>query len=78
MGDLVVILNAGAYGLTASPGRFLSHGYAAEVMQYQSKNYLIRSRESIEDIVKNQSDLSEIFENNFNNKEIQSKEKLVC
>lgn len=31
-GDLVVVLQSGAYGLTASPGRFLCHPPAAEVL----------------------------------------------
>jgi diaminopimelate decarboxylase len=31
-GDLVAILQSGAYGLTASPGRFLSHPAPAEVL----------------------------------------------
>jgi diaminopimelate decarboxylase len=31
-GDLVVVLQAGAYGLTASPTAFLSHPAPAEVL----------------------------------------------
>lgn len=32
VGDLVVVFQSGAYGLTASPGHFLSHPAAAEVL----------------------------------------------
>ena len=32
VGDLVVVFQAGAYGLTASPTAFLSHPAAAEVL----------------------------------------------
>jgi diaminopimelate decarboxylase len=31
-GDLVVVLQSGAYGLTASPLRFLSHEAPAEIL----------------------------------------------
>jgi diaminopimelate decarboxylase len=32
VGDLVVVFQSGAYGLTASPGGFLSHPHAVEVL----------------------------------------------
>ncbi len=32
VGDLVVVFQSGAYGLTASPANFLSHPAAAEVL----------------------------------------------
>jgi diaminopimelate decarboxylase len=32
VGDLVVVFQSGAYGLTASPAGFLSHPQAAEVL----------------------------------------------
>ena len=32
IGDLVVVFQSGAYGLTASPGGFLSHPEAVEVL----------------------------------------------
>ena len=32
LGDLVVIFQAGAYGLTASPTAFLGHPHPAEVL----------------------------------------------
>ena len=32
IGDLVVVFQSGAYGLTASPGHFLSHPPAIEVL----------------------------------------------
>ena len=31
-GDLIVVFQSGAYGLTASPTAFLSHGQPAEVL----------------------------------------------
>jgi diaminopimelate decarboxylase len=31
-GDLIVVFQSGAYGLTASPGAFLSHATAAEIL----------------------------------------------
>ena len=42
-GDLVAILQSGAYGLTASPGRFLSHPTAAEVLVEDGKVQIIAS-----------------------------------
>ena len=32
IGDLVVVFQAGAYGLTASPTAFLSHPFPAEIL----------------------------------------------
>jgi diaminopimelate decarboxylase len=42
-GDLVAILQSGAYGLTASPGRFLSHPAPAEVLVEDGKVQIIAS-----------------------------------
>jgi diaminopimelate decarboxylase len=58
-GDFIIILNAGAYGLSASPGKFLSHGSPVEVMHDQGKLYCIRRRETIDDILSTQ-----LMENN--------------
>ncbi|EKD92255.1 MAG: Orn/DAP/Arg decarboxylase 2 [uncultured bacterium] len=58
-GDLIVLLNTGAYGLSASPGKFLSHGFPSEVMHDNEKLYCIRRRETVEDIW-----LTQLMENN--------------
>ena len=58
-GDLIVLLNTGAYGLSASPGKFLSHGFPSEVMHDHEKLYCIRRRETVEDIW-----LTQLMENN--------------
>jgi diaminopimelate decarboxylase len=42
-GDLVAILQSGAYGLTASPGRFLSHPEPTEVLVEDGKVQIIAS-----------------------------------
>ncbi|RUR19914.1 type III PLP-dependent enzyme [Legionella sp. km535] len=44
IGDFVVVKNSGAYGPTASPVMFLSHGFPAEVLLKNSRLYLIRER----------------------------------
>jgi diaminopimelate decarboxylase len=53
-GDLIGILNSGAYGPTASPGLFLSHGYPAEVLVRQGKAHLVRRRDEPEDLLRPQ------------------------
>jgi diaminopimelate decarboxylase len=53
-GDLIGILNSGAYGPTASPTGFLSHGFPAEVLTYQGDQYLIRQRDNVEVILERQ------------------------
>ncbi len=60
-GDLIVLLNTGAYGLTASPGRFLSHGSPAEVLYHHEKFYIARRRETNDDILSTNIDLKSIF-----------------
>ncbi|RFU82512.1 type III PLP-dependent enzyme [Streptomyces triticagri] len=47
-GELVGVLRSGAYGPTASPVHFLSHGYPAEVLVDGGKPYLIRVRDDAE------------------------------
>lgn len=53
-GDLLGVLRSGAYGLTASPFRFLSHDHPAEVLVYGDEAFLIRSFSSVEQILDNQ------------------------
>ncbi|GIP63142.1 diaminopimelate decarboxylase [Virgibacillus pantothenticus] len=53
-GDLIGIENSGAYGPTASPTLFLSHGYPAEVLHYQGEHYLIRERDSVDSMLSKQ------------------------
>ena len=45
-GDLIGILQSGAYGLTASPVRFLSHPTPAEVMVWEGGHELITPRQA--------------------------------
>lgn len=53
-GDLVGILNSGAYGPSASPGLFLSHGFPAEVLVSGGQAYLVRSRDEPDDLLRPQ------------------------
>ncbi len=50
-GDIVVILNSGAYGLSASLINFLSHSKPAEVLFEEDNDFLIRSRGKREDFL---------------------------
>ncbi|MBX2951097.1 MAG: diaminopimelate decarboxylase [Leadbetterella sp.] len=52
-GDILAIRNAGAYGFTMA-SNYNSRFRPAEVLVYQGKEYLIRERETLEDILKNQ------------------------
>jgi diaminopimelate decarboxylase len=54
VGDLIGIWRSGAYGLTASPGLFLGHGYPAEVLIDDRRAYLIRDRDTVADVLRNQ------------------------
>ncbi|MFJ9695814.1 type III PLP-dependent enzyme [Kitasatospora sp. NPDC101183] len=47
-GDLVGVQRSGAYGPTASPVHFLSHGYPAEVLVLDGRAHLIRERDDVE------------------------------
>jgi diaminopimelate decarboxylase len=51
-GDLIGVLRSGAYGPTASPGLFLSHGFPAEVLVHDGRAHLIRARDDIADILR--------------------------
>ena len=47
-GELVGVHRSGAYGPTASPVHFLSHGYPAEVLVLDGQAHLIRERDDVE------------------------------
>ncbi|WP_416070436.1 type III PLP-dependent enzyme [Streptomyces sp. NRRL_B-2557] len=53
-GDLLGIERSGAYGPTASPGLFLSHGYPAEVLVHAGRAVLVRDRDTPEDLLARQ------------------------
>ncbi|MGD3112000.1 type III PLP-dependent enzyme [Streptomyces sp. YGL11-2] len=53
-GDLVGVLRSGAYGPTASPVQFLSHGYPAEVLVQDGQAHLVRERDTSEDLLRGQ------------------------
>jgi len=50
-GDLLGILCSGAYGPSASPGLFLSHGFPAEVLVVDGTAHLVRRRDEPEDLM---------------------------
>ena len=60
-GDFIVIGNTGAYGLTASPSRFLSHGAAGEIIYHNNVFYLSRRKEFLDDILSTQNSLKAIY-----------------
>lgn len=49
--DILIIPKVGAYGLSYSPGRFISFGFPSEVIIKNGRYELIRRREMFEDIV---------------------------
>ncbi|OZB61435.1 MAG: hypothetical protein B7X31_10690 [Thiomonas sp. 13-66-29] len=53
-GDVLAVLRSGAYGSTASPGLFLGHGYPAEVLIANGAPYLVRRRDTIDDVLAGQ------------------------
>jgi diaminopimelate decarboxylase len=53
-GDLLGVARSGAYGPTASPGLFLSHGYPAEVIVHRGRAHLARRRDAPEDLLRSQ------------------------
>ncbi len=55
-GDLLGVRRSGAYGPTASPVLFLSHGYPAEVLVDGGAAYLVHARDTTEDLLRNQLD----------------------
>lgn len=50
-GDLVAVARSGAYGASASPGYFLSHGYPAEVLTLGDDAFLVRRSDTAEDLL---------------------------
>lgn len=54
-GDILAFKNAGAYGYTMS-SNYNSRLRPAEVLIYEGKDYLIRERETFEDLLRNQTD----------------------
>jgi diaminopimelate decarboxylase len=53
-GDLLGVDRSGAYGPTASPGLFLSHGFPAEVMVHRGRALLVRERDTTADLLAKQ------------------------
>ena len=60
-GDVLAFKNAGAYCFTMA-SNYNSRYRPAEVLWYQNKAYLIRERETFDDILKNQVDIADVFE----------------
>lgn len=54
VGDLLGVLRSGAYGPSASPGHFLSHGYPAEIMIHGGRTHLVRTRDEPDDLLRKQ------------------------
>src|SRR5690348_4287047 len=52
VGDLLGVQRSGAYGPTASPGLFLSHGYPAEVLVLGGTAHLVRLRDEAADLLR--------------------------
>jgi diaminopimelate decarboxylase len=53
-GDLIGVFRSGAYGPSASPVLFLSHGHPAEVLVADGRHHLIRDRDTTEDLLRKQ------------------------
>lgn len=53
-GDLIGVGSSGAYGPSASPGLFLSHGYPAEVLVADGVAHLVRERDTVDNILAGQ------------------------
>ncbi|MGO4749962.1 diaminopimelate decarboxylase, partial [Streptomyces sp. 2MCAF27] len=53
-GDVLAVLRSGAYGPTASPGLFLSHGFPAEVLVHEGRPLLVRDRDTADDLLRKQ------------------------
>ncbi|MFE6687036.1 type III PLP-dependent enzyme [Streptomyces sp. NPDC057743] len=53
-GDLLGVERSGAYGPSASPGLFLSHGFPAEVLVHDGVAHLVRERDTSEDLLARQ------------------------
>lgn len=53
-GDLIGVLRSGAYGPSASPVLFLSHGHPAEVIVHNGLAHLVRDRDDTADLLRHQ------------------------
>jgi diaminopimelate decarboxylase len=53
-GDLIGVQRSGAYGPSASPVLFLSHGHPAEVLVIDGTAHLIRRRDTVDDLLSRQ------------------------
>ncbi|MBF9129256.1 type III PLP-dependent enzyme [Plantactinospora sp. S1510] len=53
-GDLLGVARSGAYGPSASPVLFLSHGHPAEVLLLDGEAHLIRHRDTVDDLLRSQ------------------------
>ncbi|MFK0195700.1 diaminopimelate decarboxylase [Kitasatospora sp. NPDC090308] len=53
-GDLLGVERSGAYGPSASPVLFLSHGHPAEVLVQDGRAHLVREADSTEDLLRKQ------------------------
>ncbi|WP_310727870.1 type III PLP-dependent enzyme [Streptomyces sp. N2A] len=53
-GDLIGVERSGAYGPSASPVNFLSHGHPAEVLVHDGKAHLVRRRATVDDLLEPQ------------------------
>ncbi|MEU6477902.1 diaminopimelate decarboxylase [Streptomyces sp. NPDC047017] len=51
VGDLIGVLQSGAYGPSASPVLFLSHGHPAEVLVHEGRALLVRARDGLDDLL---------------------------
>jgi len=58
-GDILAFQNAGAYGFTMS-SNYNSRFRPAEVLVHKGKDYLIRKRETLDDILRNQVEIAEL------------------
>jgi len=53
-GDLIGVFRSGAYGPSASPVQFLSHGHPAEVLVAGGRHHLVRDRDTTDDLLRKQ------------------------
>ncbi|WP_330240996.1 type III PLP-dependent enzyme [Streptomyces sp. NBC_00525] len=53
-GDLLGVRRSGAYGPSASPVLFLSHGHPAEIVVHEGRSHLVRERDLPEDLMRKQ------------------------
>lgn len=53
-GDLIGVERSGAYGPSASPVLFLSHGHPAEVIVLDGTAHLVRHRDTVDDLLRPQ------------------------